>query len=151
MKEHYKAPSAVILLLCKEQNGKKYVLLQRRQNTGFADGLWDFSCSGHVEYDEPMSAAAVREAKEELGIDLKPTDIRFMAMVHKRDREADLTYYNGYFYAESFSGTPHICEPEKCSDLWWCPIDNLPPDLIPDRLQAFKAWQDKLPYIEFGW
>ena len=52
------------------------LLLQRR---GFGKdkgaGLWDSACAGHVGPSESYTEAAVRELKEELGIDAIPTFI----------------------------------------------------------------------------
>ncbi|MDE6075059.1 MAG: NUDIX domain-containing protein, partial [Clostridia bacterium] len=89
-------------MLLKVADGKTKVLLQRRQNTGFMDGLWDLSCSGHVEHGESMSQAAVREAKEELGVDISPDKIEFFVFIHKRDEEWDLTFCNAYFVCTEF-------------------------------------------------
>ena len=66
MKERYRTLSAVMLLLTKEENGKEQILLQKRKNTGYMDGHWDCSVSGHVEYMESMKMAMQRETKEEL-------------------------------------------------------------------------------------
>lgn len=151
MAQRFSVPSASIVMLLKTEDGKRKVLLQRRQNTGFADGLWDFSCSGHVEQGESMSQAAVREAKEELGINIPLDKIFFFALVHKREKERDLTYYNAYFVCEHFSGEPHICEIEKCSKLQWFDIDNLPDDLIPDRKKAVQSYLNGVHYFEYGW
>lgn len=151
MAERFKVPSASILLLIKEKNGRKKVLLQRRQNTGFADGMWDFSCSGHVEYGESMSQTAVREAREELGLTISTESISFITLVHKRENERDLTYYNAYFVCYKFEGEPHICERDKCSELKWFDIDDLPDDLIDDRKKAVQAFKNGVHYFEYGW
>lgn len=151
MTQRFLVPSASILMLLKNENGKRKVLLQRRQNTGFMDGLWDLSCSGHVEHGESMSEAAVREAKEELGITIPLKNVRFFAFVHKREKEWDLTFYNAYFVCENFDGEPCICEPHKCSELQWFDLDNLPDDLINDRKKAVQAYQSGVHYIEYGW
>ena len=42
------------------------ILLQRRRNTGFADGLWAL-VGGHMEHFEGVKEAMAREANEELG------------------------------------------------------------------------------------
>lgn len=151
MKQRFSVPSASIVMLLKTDCGKKMVLLQRRQNTGFMDGFWDLSCSGHVEYGESMTQAAAREAKEELGVTVSPDKLNFFVLVHKREKERDLTYYNAYFVCTEFSGEPFIAEPEKCSELKWFELDNLPDDLINDRKQAVKAYLNGKSYIEFGW
>ncbi len=147
MKEYFKTPSASIVMLLKD--GK--ILLQRRQNTGFMDGLWDLSCSGHVEHGESMSVAAAREAKEELGITVSPDKLHFFALVHKREEEWDLTYYNAYFVCTEYEGELHIAEPEKCSELKWFDLNDLPDDLINDRKQALQAYFNGVHYIEYGW
>ena len=151
MTERFKVPSACILLLFKEIDGKKKVLLQRRQNTGFADGLWDFSCSGHVEHGESMVKAVIREAEEELGIGIFHDDVKFMLFVHKRENDIDLTYYNAYFACEVYIGEPHICESDKCSQLEWFDWEELPNDLIDDRKKAAQAISGGVHYVEFGW
>ena len=139
------------MLLLRKVGDKTQVLLQRRQNTGFADGLWDFSCAGKVEEGETMTAAAVREAKEELGVTVAAGNLQFAVFVHKCDKPCNLIYYNAYFICMEFDGEPHICEPEKCSELNWFDIDNLPDDLIDDRKCALKAYKDGVRYLEYGW
>lgn len=149
--EVYKTPSAIILLLLRKVGDKTQVLLQRRQNTGFADGLWDFSCAGKVEIGETMTQTAVREAKEELGVTVAAENLQFAVLVHKCDKPCNLIYYNAYFICTDFIGEPKICEPEKCSQIRWFDIDNLPDGLIDDRKGALKAYLNGLHYIEYGW
>ena len=60
-----------ILLTRTNKDGKKEVLLQLRKNTGFMDNMYDVSCGGHVKKGESLLNTAVREAKEEIGIDIK--------------------------------------------------------------------------------
>lgn len=151
MKERFLTPSASIVMLLRNNGGRTEVLLQRRQNTGFMDGMWDLSCSGHVEYGESMSMAAVREANEELGVVLSADKLNFFVLVHKREEERDLTYYNAYFVCSHFTGEPQIGEPEKCSELKWFDLENLPDDLIGDRKQAVAAYKNGVHYIEYGW
>lgn len=138
-------------MLLRENAGRIEVLLQRRQNTGFADGLWDFSCSGHVERGESMKDAAVRELKEELGLNIAAERLKFVALVHKYERENDLTYYNAYFCCDNFSGVPEICESDKCAQLKWFDMRALPDDLIDDRKKVAQAFADGEHYIEYGW
>lgn len=151
MKEHFSTPSAVIVLLVRAAGGRKQVLLQRRQNTGFADGKWDFSFAGHVEHGEKMKRSAVREAREELGIVIAEGDLDFATVVHKREEQIDLTYINVYFTCKKFCGQPTICEPFKCSEIAWFDLDRLPDDLIDDRKEVARAMAEGRSYIEYGW
>lgn len=151
MKNRYLTRSAVIVMLIKDFDGERKILLQRRKNTGFADGLWDLSCSGHVEEGESMTVTCLRECKEELGIELCADKIKFFALIHKFDKDSNLTYYNGYFYTDDFECEPIICEPEKCSEIKWFALDELPDDMINDRKDAVKAFLKGVSYIEYGW
>lgn len=98
-----------------------------------------------------MTAAAVREAKEELGVTVSAENLQFAVLLHKFDKPCNLVYYNAYFVCTEFAGEPTICEPEKCSELKWFDLDNLPDDLIDDRKCALKAYVDGEHYIEYGW
>ena len=149
--EIYKTPSAIILMLLRKAGGKTQILLHRRENTGFADGLWDFSCAGKVENGEPMTATALREAKEELGVTVSAENLQFAVLVHKCDKPCGLVFYNAYFICDVFDGEPTVCEPEKCSELKWFDFDNLPENLIDDRKCALKAYLSGVRYIEYGW
>lgn len=65
-KERYKIIPTVYLVLIRENK----ILLLRRYNTGFMDGYYSFP-AGHVEANETLTQAMVREAKEEIGVDIK--------------------------------------------------------------------------------
>lgn len=150
-KARYTARSAVMLLLTRELKGETQVLLQKRRNTGYADGMWDCGCSGHVEEGEPMSAAMLREAREELGIAIRPERLRFATMIHKYTRETGIVYYNGFFTASEYQGTLKRNEPEKCEELRWFSVNCLPPSLLEDRKEAIGHFFSGIPYSEYGW
>lgn len=143
-------PSAAVVALIRKVNGKIEILLQKRQNTGFADGMWDLSCSGHVEEGESISRAAVRECSEELGVEIKEENLRFFALIHKNDAPCSITYYNVYFSVENFTGEPRIME-SKCSEIKWFSFDNLPENLLDDRKMALNSVLCDAKYYAYGW
>ena len=134
-----KAPVAVVVLITRD-DGVRQVLLQRRQNTGFGDGMWDFACSGHAEEGESLTEACVRECAR---------DFEFFTLIYKRD--GNLTYVNPYFHLTKYDGEPAICEPSKCSELRWFDVSALPEDLLPDRRATLKAQREGVKLIEYGW
>lgn len=143
-------PVAIVVLIMRNIDvGDREVLLQRRQNTGFGDGMWDFACAGHVEEGESMTEACVRESFEELGIRTQPEDFKFFTLIYKKD--STITYVNSYFCLTKYYGNIEIMEPSKCSELKWFNVMQLPEDLLPDRKRAFEALLNGDTFIEYGW
>ena len=108
------------------------MLLQRRQNTGYMDGFWVAGAAGHVEPGETARQAAVREAREELGVDVGAGDLELVTVMQRTDgvglpREQRVDWF---WTCREWAGEPQICEPEKTSDLRWFPLTDLP-DLVP--------------------
>ena len=102
-KERFKTPTAVILMVIRKRNGKEQILLQKRKNTGYMDGYYDFGASGHVENKETMKMAIIREAKEEIGITIDTKDVEFVTMIHDISKNI---YFNGYFKVTKWEGEP---------------------------------------------
>ena len=67
MSDRFKLIAAVYLLF---RRGDE-ILLLLRANTGYEDGKYGL-VSGHVDGDEPLAAAAAREAREEAGVEIDP-------------------------------------------------------------------------------
>jgi ADP-ribose pyrophosphatase len=146
MSEHFKSFSAVFPIIIEKNENKEMVLIHRRENTGYQDGKWDIAGSGHVDEGETAKEAAVRECKEELGIDVKTEDIEFVHLSHRFTENR--TYYDIYFRVNHYRGRPAIMEPEKCSELMWFDIENLPEDMIACRVNAIREYMENNYYSE---
>ncbi len=72
-------------------NRKGEILLQRRSmNKDVAPGRWDTSVGGHVDPGESPEGAALREMKEEIGVDGR---IEFLhSYIHTNDYETELVH-----------------------------------------------------------
>lgn len=137
---------ASYLLLIKD----KEVLLLRRYNTGYRDG--DYSLpAGHVEPGESFTQTMIREAKEEIGVTLNEEDFEISHIMHRKNESQDRESIDTFFIAERWTGTLENKEPEKCDDLSWFPVDNLPENTIPYVRQAIENSLNNIPYSEFGW
>lgn len=123
---HSLVPSAYILL--KRDNE---VLMLRRANTEYRNG-WYCLPAGHVEPGEPAHMAAVREAREEIGVDIHPADLQLVHVLHRVADEGGYERIDLIFAASRWQGEPRNMEPEKSDDLNWFSLDNLPEQTIPN-------------------
>ena len=134
-------PASYVLFL-REEAGRRQVLLQLRQGTGYMDDHWATAAAGHVERGESVFEAAAREASEELGVgDLELTPLCAM---HRTGNTGDpIDERVDYFLlATSWSGEPRIIEPEKCADLRWFDLHDLPTPVVPHELQVIEGLRD---------
>ena len=104
------------------------VLLIRRYNTGYHDGEYSFP-AGHIDGAESALTAAVREAKEEVGVTIKESDLQFVHVMHKVADAGDHERVNFFFMTDTWQGEPYLVEPDKCDDVRWFPIDSLPENM----------------------
>ena len=142
--KRFKVIPTVYLLLIK---GNK-ILLSRRYNTGFHDGEYSFP-AGHLEGNETLTQAMVREAKEEIGVEISPEDLKLVHVMHRREPNEERL--NFFFVAEKWKGNPQNVEPHKCDDLRWFDLDKLPENTIPYIKQAINCFLKGILYSEYGW
>ena len=146
--ERFRSRLAVFLIL---RDGDK-VLLHRRQNTGYADGMYSL-VGGHADGGESVTYAMAREAKEEAGIDINPSDLHFSHVVHRQ--APDLPgeeYIDFYFMCNKWSGEVVNAEPHKCSDLSFFHMNELPSDMIPGVKSVLeKIEKNNNFYSEYNW
>ena len=141
--ERFTMTVAVYLVLIKDDK----VLLLRRFNTGWADGSYSF-ISGHVDGNEPVSSAMCREAKEEAGINVDPKNLKFEHVMH---RTSDKEYIDFFFTVSDWEGEPYNAEPNKCDELKWFPIDEVPDNTLPYIKQVLIDIKENIKFSEVGW
>ncbi len=151
-KQRHKIVPASYLALIKDNK----ILLQRRFNTGYQDGKYSL-IAGHVDEGETFTNAIIRETEEEADIILKPENLK---VVHVMNRDApegaaganeNNERIDIYFLADKWEGEVKNKELNKCDDLSWFDLDNLPENVIPYVVQAINCIRNKKFYSEHGW
>lgn len=123
------------------------ILLLRRANTGYEDGNFSVP-AGHLDGGETVTSAAVREALEEVGVDLQPSNLSHALVMHRRAESERIDFF---VIARVWDGEPRNCEPDRCDELRWAPTGGLPANVVPYVRRAIGAWMDGERYVEFGW
>ncbi|HSX16856.1 MAG TPA: NUDIX domain-containing protein [Patescibacteria group bacterium] len=139
---HTVIPAVYVLL----RQGSK-VLLMRRYNTGYADGLYSLP-AGHLDGGEPAKVAMVREIKEETDVVVAPEDLQLAHTMHRLAEEGSHERIDLYFETTKWQGEPRIMEPNKCDDIQWFDVSALPTNIVPVVRQAFDCIASGTNYSE---
>ena len=124
MKERHVSKIVVDLLLERknENTGKKEILMMLASYLG---NMYDLP-GGHLESNEDLFDAMIREAKEELGIEIEKEDMQIIHIYHHYEK--DLVKF--VFKVKKFKNKIQNLEPEKCKELKWIEIENLPDNTL---------------------
>lgn len=110
------------------------ILLQKRKGSKLWPGYYALP-AGHIDEGETQYDALAREAQEELGIIINIKKIKNSYVVLRRnyfeiDGKQLEPYIDYYFDIDQFEGVPKIMEEDKCEELIWADINNLPEPFI---------------------
>jgi 8-oxo-dGTP diphosphatase len=132
LKERYRVIVDVHLFLLE----KEHILLGQRQNTGFEDGKFHVP-AGHLEAEETVIDALIREAREELGISIKHEQVIFVHVMHHKSIEGRTGLF---FIVREWEGEVQNMERDKCKELQWFDVNNLPENMVLYAKQAIQHY-----------
>jgi 8-oxo-dGTP diphosphatase len=125
------------------------VLMLLRANTGYKDGYWAVP-AGHVEKGESVLEAAVREVREEVGVEIDPADLVPVTAMHRTGGNGDpIDERVDFFFTTSrWSGEPRLMEPDKAGGLEWYSLDKRPDPVVPHEARVLAGLAgDGLPAV----
>ena len=99
------------------KKGTNEVLVQNRKKKYPG---WSFP-GGHVEQGESFYDCAVREVKEETGLDVK--SLQYCGVVHWRDREDDRRYLCFMYKTDDYEG--ELLKETDEGEQFWLAVDEL--------------------------
>ncbi len=141
--DRFRPYAAVYVILRKGDE----IFLMRRFQTGWQDGNYGLP-AGHLEDGETIAGAALREAKEETGIDIEEGDLEVIHVMHRMN--PDRQYIDFFLVAKRWSGVPGNREPEKCDEAKWMPIDALPKNIVESVRDGIENYRKGILFSEFG-
>jgi len=122
------------------------VLLSRRFNTGYMDGHYSLP-AGHVEEGETIEDCLVREVKEEIGIMIKKNDVQLTHTMHRKEEDIRLDFF---FIINRYSGEIKNMETNKCDELKWFKLNQLPSNILPYIKQGIEMSLKNVLYSDIG-
>lgn len=128
------------------------VAMLLRQNTSWMNGMWGLP-AGKIEKGESAQAAAIRVAKEEIGITLGDCDFTLIHVTHRLaepDNHTD-SWIDFVFDVTNYKGKIHNAEPQVHAKLDWFDPNNLPENTIPSVRAQLESIARGEHYMEFGW
>ena len=119
------------------------VLMGRRKNS-HGDGEFSWP-GGHLEHLESFEGCAMRETREEAGIEIQ--NVRFLRLMNMR-AYAPKHYCDIGMIADWKGGEPRVMEPEKMDQWVWVDPAELPAKMfhtIPSYFEAMKTGRTYFP------
>ena len=117
------------------------ILMQKRAQTKDTfPGLWDISVAGHISAGETPTEGALRELKEEIGLEVQPDQLELLTVIH-------MAYPYPLLAGSTANTATSICwraMPTRtllpCSAKRWKPCVSSPPRSSPTSPWANGAW-----------
>jgi isopentenyl-diphosphate Delta-isomerase len=109
-------------------NDKQEVLLQKRALGKTYPGLLDLSCGGHITAGNSSLNTAVLEIKEELGIDVKPEQLKLLGQYkdsYSEEGFSDNSFYDVYMANATYPISSFKIQIEEVAEIKYFKISEL--------------------------
>lgn len=102
-------------------NNQKQLFMQKRSmKKDLNKGLWDTSAAGHVDAGEEYTSSAIRETKEELGVNIAQT-IQFLFKLSP-SQQLGMEFIQVY---SCFHRGPFVLSPDEIDEGRWVTIKDI--------------------------
>ncbi len=121
------------------------VVLLRRAGTGYLDG-WYALPGGHLQRGEGVVECAVREIREETGIDVDASQLRAAAvMPYVSGEQQGIDFIMA---CDDFTGEPTLAEPDRADAIGFWRADALPHNTVPYLRRALELVANREWFLE---
>jgi ADP-ribose pyrophosphatase YjhB (NUDIX family) len=128
-------PRVGVGVLIVKTDGRVLLTLRRRPPEA---GHWRI-VGGKVDYLETLEDCAIREAKEEVGVEVAL--VRLLCVTDHCVPQEHQHWVSPAYLGRIVSGKPRNCEPEKTEQVSWFSLNALPPSLTMTARNALRAFE----------
>jgi 8-oxo-dGTP diphosphatase len=128
-------PKVGVGVLLVDKCGRVLLTLRKRPPEA---GCWSI-VGGKLDYFEPLEKCAVREALEEVGVEIAIE--RLLCVTDHCLPEEGQHWVAPAYLGRIVSGKASNCEPEKTEEVRWFQSDQLPTNLTMTARNAIAAYQ----------
>ena len=119
-----------LIVFVKHKNGQFSVLANKRgQGCEFNKGRWNVP-GGFIDFDEDAVQCAIRECREECGVEIKRERVRFFSLMTKPNggRQTMVAIHYAVFdedETKEWDFMPLTCEPGEVDEVRMIPLEDL--------------------------
>lgn len=138
-------PNFALLLLI---NSGGEILLLRRINTPFCNGCYSLP-GGQIDRGETARQTMVREAKNNLDLDIQLSDMMFRHIMYRKCNEPE--FFACFFQIDQWDDAICNANSDRYDDVRWFSINRLPENIVLAHKEAIMFIQQGIMYSEHGW
>ena len=124
-------------------NDKKELLLQKRSATKKTHpNCWDISGAGHIRARESVIDGAIRELKEELGVEAKDKDLQYIATIKSTKNPQNMEFGYVYLLRCNKKIEDYIFEDDEVSEVKYVYFEDLE-KMVEDKVEGLLIHEEE--------
>ena len=130
-------PRVGVGVLLVDENGRVLLTLRKRPPEA---GCWSI-VGGKLDFLESLEACAIREAREEAGLEISVESL--LCVTDHCLRAEGQHWVSPAFLGRILGGETQNCEPEKTLEVKWFGMEELPVNLTMTARNAIRAYEQR--------
>lgn len=128
-------------------NDKKELLLQKRSATKKSHpNFWDISGVGHIRAGETVIEGAIRELKEELGVEVKEEDLQYIATIKSTKNPKNMEFQYVYLLNCNKEIEEYIFEDNEVSEVKYVFYKDLE-KMVEEKAEGLLIHEEEYKYL----